>query len=200
MSLMRALIFDTETTGLPRDKNMPAHLRKGNWPDLVSIAWKVYEDGTFIRLHSFLIKPEGWTIPPEATKIHGISQEKAETSGVPLKVAMEAFCRDISTSGKIIAHNLAFDKQVVLNALYWRLSLPTVAWSPLADICTGILSTNELKLQFSGKTSYSYKMPSLKELYFATFSKEDPPGAHDSLRDVEVLEEIILTRWPNLLE
>jgi len=113
---------------------------------------------------------------------------------------MEAFCRDISTSGKIIAHNLAFDKQVVLNALYWRLSLPTVAWSPLADICTGILSTNELKLQFSGKTSYSYKMPSLKELYVATFSKEDPLGAHDSLRDVEVLEEIILTRWPNLLE
>ena len=168
---MRALIFDTETTGLPRDKNMPAHLRKENWPDLVSIAWKVYEAGTLIRLHSFLIKPEGWTIPPEATKIHGISQEKAETSGVTLKVAMEAFCRDISTSGKIIAHNLAFDKQVVLNSLYWRLSLTSVVWSPLADICTGILSTNELKLQFSGKTSYSYKMPSLKELYFATFSK-----------------------------
>lgn len=199
---MRALIFDTETTGLPRDKNMPAHLLQGNWPDLVSIAWKVYENGVFIREQSFLIQPEGWTIPPEATKIHGITQEKAQ-SGVPLKVAMEAFCRDISSSGKIIAHNLAFDKQVVLNALRWRLSLPSVAWSPLADICTGILSTKELKLPFNGNThafNFNYKMPSLKELYVATFHTEDPPGAHDSLRDVHVLEQIILTRWPNLLE
>jgi hypothetical protein len=42
-------------------------------------------------------------------------------------------------------------------------------------------------------------MPSLKELYKATFFTDEPPGAHNSARDVEVLEEIILKRWPKLL-
>jgi len=193
-----SLIFDTETTGLPRDKHMPANLEAKNWPDLVSLSWKVYEDGTCTSTHSFVIKPEGWTIPQEATRIHGISHDTA-MGGVPLRTAMDAFCKDLARCSVIIAHNLSFDKQVVLNALRWRLQQRTVAWSPLADICTGILSTNELKLQFSGRnTSGSYKMPSLKELYKATLQKEDPPGAHDSLRDVVVLEEIVRLRWPFL--
>ena len=193
-----SLIFDTETTGLPRDKHMPANLEAKNWPDLVSLSWKVYEDGTCTSTHSFVIKPEGWTIPQEATRIHGISHDTA-MGGVPLRTAMDAFCKDLARCSVIIAHNLSFDKQVVLNALRWRLQQRTVEWSPLADICTGILSTNELKLQFSGRnTSGSYKMPSLKELYKATLQKEDPPGAHDSLRDVVVLEEIVRLRWPFL--
>ncbi len=193
-----SLIFDTETTGLPRDKNMPANLEAKNWPDLVSLSWKVYEDGACKSTNSFIIQPDGWIIPQEATRIHGISQEAA-MAGVPLSKAMDAFCKDLAICSVVIAHNLSFDKQVVLNALRWRLGKKTVDWSPLADVCTGILSTNELKLQFSGRnTSGSYKMPSLKELYRATLQKEDPPGAHDSLRDVLVLEEIIRLRWPFL--
>lgn len=194
---VRSLIFDTETTGLPRDKNMPANLLEGNWPDLVSLSWKVYERGVCITTHSFIIEPIGWTIPLEATRIHGISQEVAMSTGLPLGNVMKLFCKDIARCTTIIAHNLSFDKQVILNALRWRLREKTVEWSPLADVCTGILSTNELKLQFNGRTTYaSYKMPSLKELYSATFAKSDPPGAHNSLRDVEVLEEIVRARWP----
>jgi DNA polymerase-3 subunit alpha len=197
--MVRSLIFDTETTGLPRDKHMPANLQKGNWPDIVSISWRVYDDSVCIAKHSFIVKPEGWTIPPESTKIHGITPAAA-AEGVSLVTALVAFCEDISTAERIVAHNLSFDKQVVLNAIRWRLGLKAVIWSPLADICTGVLSTNELKLTFPGRNSPGfYKMPSLKELYKATFSTDDPPGAHNSARDVEVLEEIILKRWPKLL-
>lgn len=196
---MIAIIFDTETTGLPRDKQMPAVLKKENWPDIVSLSWRVYTDGVCSAVHSHLIKPEGWTIPAESTRIHGITAEMA-AQGVSLKKAMADFCKDLAVAKIVIAHNLSFDKQVVLNALKWRLGLDTVAWSPLADICTAILSTNELKLQFMGRNSPgSYKMPTLKELYKATFNRDDPPGAHNSARDVEVLEEIIRGRWPALL-
>lgn len=196
---MIAVVFDTETTGLPRDKQIPAVLKRENWPDIVSLSWRVYSDGVCIGIYSHLIKPDGWTIPAESTRIHGITPEMA-AQGVPLKKAIEDFCKDIAVAKVIIAHNLSFDKQVVLNALKWRLNMDTVAWSPLADMCTGILSTNELKLQFMGRNSSgSYKMPSLKELYRATFSKDDPPGAHNSARDVEVLEDIIRNRWPTLL-
>lgn len=197
--MVRSLIFDTETTGLPRDKHMPANLQKGNWPDIVSISWRVYDDSVCTGKHSYLVKPEGWTIPPESTRIHGITPAAA-AEGVSLSVALNAFCTDIARAEHIVAHNLSFDRQVVLNALKWRLGLKAVAWSPLADICTGVLSTNELKLTFPGRNSPGfYKMPSLKELYKATFSTDEPPGAHNSARDVEVLEEIILKRWPKLL-
>jgi len=196
-----SLIFDTETTGLPRDKNMPAILLKENWPDIVSLSWRLYEDGALVSKRSFIVKPEGWTIPMESTKIHGITHDFALANGVALKDAMNTFCDHLAKATTVIAHNLAFDKQVILNALFWRLSVTRVAWSPLADICTGILSTNELKLQFSGRNTYgNYKMPSLKELYMNTFNREDPSGAHESSRDVEVLEEIIMKRWPTLLK
>lgn len=196
---MIAIIFDTETTGLPRDKQIPAVLKKENWPDIVSLSWRVYINGVCSGVHSHLIKPDGWTIPAESTRIHGITPEMA-AQGVSLKKAMAEFCKDVALAKVIIAHNLSFDKQVVLNALKWRLGFDTVVWSPLADICTAILSTNELKLQFMGRNSPgSYKMPTLKELYKATFSRDDPPGAHNSARDVEVLEEIIRSRWPALL-
>ena len=196
---MIALIFDTETTGLPRDKHMPAHLQKGNWPDIVSISWRVYENGNVSSRHSYVIKPDGWTIPPESTRIHGITPADA-AKGESLAVALTAFCKDVARAKAIVAHNLSFDKQVLLNALKWRMGVDTVAWSPLADFCTGILSMNELKLTFPGRnTPGFYKMPSLKELYKATFSTDDPPGAHNSARDVEVLEDIIIARWPKLL-
>ena len=197
--MIRALIFDTETTGLPRDKHVPAANQKGNWPDIVSISWRVYENAVCIKKESYIVKPDGWSIPAESTRIHGITPSMA-SNGVTLQTALAAFCDDIARTEIIVAHNLSFDKQVVLNALKWRLGLRTVAWSPLADICTGIRSTNELKLSFMGRNMPgNYKMPSLKELYKATFSADEPPGAHNSARDVEVLEEIILKRWPTLL-
>ena len=197
--MIRAVIFDTETTGLPRDKHVPANNQKGNWPDIVSISWRVYENSVCRKKENYIIKPDGWTIPAESTRIHGITPAMA-AEGVSLQSALGAFCDDIATAQIIVAHNLSFDKQVVLNALKWRLGLRTVAWSPLADMCTGILSTNDLKLPFMGRNvPGNYKMPSLKELYRATFSTDDPPGAHNSARDVEVLEEIVLKRWPTLL-
>lgn len=197
--MIRALIFDTETTGLPRDKHVPASNQRGNWPDIVSISWRVYENGVCRKKESYIIKPDGWTIPAESTRIHGITPAMAE-EGANLQTALAAFLEDIATAQIIVAHNLSFDRQVVLNALKWRLGLKTVTWSPLADFCTGILSTNELKLPFMGRNaSGNYKMPSLKELYKATFSNDEPPGAHNSARDVEVLEQIVLKRWPTLL-
>lgn len=195
--LYRSLIFDTETTGLPKNKQLAAFLEKGNWPDLVSICWKVFdESGVCLDTHSYIVKPEGWTIPQSATMIHGISQESAMNTGINLKTVMELFADDVSQASTIIAHNLAFDKQVIMNALFWRLNIRRIDWNPLADVCTGILSTDEVKMPFKGKQVFGkYKMPSLKELYMFTFRRDAPLGAHNAKRDVEVLEEIVRARW-----
>lgn len=57
------LIFDTETTGLPRNWNAPL-TDFDNWPRVVQLAWQIHDaDGVLIEVANHIIKPEGFTIP-----------------------------------------------------------------------------------------------------------------------------------------
>jgi len=61
------LIFDTETTGLPKNWKAPV-TDLNNWPRLVQIAW-VFTDktGNVLNKSNYIIKPDGFTIPVEIT-------------------------------------------------------------------------------------------------------------------------------------
>ena len=75
------LIFDTETTGLPRNYNAPIS-DSNNWPRAVQIAWQLHDQwGTLIEHQDFLITPDGFDIPYDAEKVHGISTLLAENKG-----------------------------------------------------------------------------------------------------------------------
>ena len=63
------LFFDTETTGLPQRWNAPV-TDVDNWPRLVQLAWIMCDDkGNIIEERSDIIKPEGFSIPVEASLI-----------------------------------------------------------------------------------------------------------------------------------
>ena len=65
------LVFDTETTGLPNNFNAPVS-DSGNWPRMVQIAWQLHDDeGNLIENQDYIIKPEGYDIPFNASRIHG---------------------------------------------------------------------------------------------------------------------------------
>jgi DNA polymerase-3 subunit alpha len=71
------LIFDTETTGLPRNYNAPVS-DTDNWPRCVQIAWQLHgKYGELLEHKDFLIIPEGYNIPYDAEQIHGISTQLA---------------------------------------------------------------------------------------------------------------------------
>ena len=79
------LIFDTETTGLPKSWNAPI-TNTENWPRGVfklhgncMMKWEMS-----LEHNDFLIKPEGYNIPYDAERIHGISTELAEEQGISL--------------------------------------------------------------------------------------------------------------------
>jgi len=60
------LIFDTETTGLPKRWDAPIS-DVDNWPRAVQIAWQLHDDmGAVIEHQDYLIKPEGFNIPFDA--------------------------------------------------------------------------------------------------------------------------------------
>lgn len=195
--MVRFIFFDTETTGLPRDRYKGALVGPGNWPDIVSICWMVFEGHTLIKKVYNIIKPQGWKIPAAASAIHGITDEIAEAKGVPLQDIMAEFSEDIKGCYRIVAHNLEFDKNVVLGAYKWHLGInPLEFWPVKAEFCTAQVSKWEMKLPSRyPKSADPYKFPSLGELYKDTFRKDAPDGAHNAERDVEVLQAIVWARW-----
>ena len=89
------LTFDTETTGLPKNFNAPVS-ESENWPRLVQLAWQLNDNnGRLISVNSHIIKPDGYSIPYNSEKIHGISTEIALKEGKKLAALIEGSQVDI---------------------------------------------------------------------------------------------------------
>jgi DNA polymerase III epsilon subunit-like protein len=188
---MKLLIFDTETTGLPKSRN-PASDGPNNWPHIVSISWVMFdtETNTIVKQENHLIKPNGWVIPAESTGIHGITHEHALENGVELSRVMQKFLNEICDG--IVAHNINFDMNVLINAIRWDLGLEIPVFP--TTFCTMNMSRNICKLP--GKYG-KFKSPKLKELYFHTFGTlPDESKLHGSLYDVLVLTDVIKSCLP----
>ena len=85
------LFFDTETTGLPRNYKAPVS-DLNNWPRMIQIAWILCDqNGSQIESDDFIIKPENFKIPDAASKVHGISNEKAINEGEELEIVLVKF-------------------------------------------------------------------------------------------------------------
>ncbi len=103
------LIFDTETTGLPKKWNAPI-TDTDNWPRCVQIAWQLHNEyGELIDHQDYLIKPEGYNIPYDAEQIHGISTELAEKKGEDLEKVLYLFNEVLSKAKFVVGQNLEFD-------------------------------------------------------------------------------------------
>ena len=107
------LIFDTETTGLPQNFNAPI-TDSNNWPRMVQIAWQLHDDeGKLIENQDYIIKPEGYDIPFNATRIHGISTKMAKEEGKDLAWVLEEFKKALEKTKVGVGHNIDFDYKIV---------------------------------------------------------------------------------------
>lgn len=85
------LIFDTETTGLPKRDGAPL-TDFDNWPRMVQLAWQVHDEkGQFVEAQNHLVIPDGYEIPISAKMVHGISTEHARKYGKPLNEVLDLF-------------------------------------------------------------------------------------------------------------
>jgi len=174
------LIFDTETTGLPKRDKAPIS-EVDNWPRVVQIAWQLHdEDGDLTEHGNLLIQPDGFEIPYSAEKIHGISTEKARTHGLPLVEALEKFNESVVKSTFLVGHNIRFDINA-LGAEFIRSGLMS-DFLQKEQVCTMRSSTDHLKLP--GGRGGKFKPPKLMELYESLF-EEQFMEAHNAAADVE---------------
>jgi DNA polymerase III epsilon subunit-like protein len=183
---MRLLIFDTETTGLPKTRE-PAIKGADNWPHLVSIAWVVVEGDMVVKSEYHIIKPN-WEIPQDSVNIHGITYEKAMAEGEHLSDVILKFMEE--PYDIMIAHNMNFDFNVLINAIMWDLKL-TVYPDFKKRFCTMEGSRIIMKIPFAN--GRGYKSPKLVELYeFIVRKKPAPRSLHNSLYDAQLLAEIVM--------
>jgi DNA polymerase III epsilon subunit-like protein len=170
------LFFDTETAGLPLYRDAPGDDTRA-WPRLVQVAWVLCDDGGNIsRRERFVVRPEGFTIPQDAVRVHGITTEAAMRSGVPLRAVLDMFRLDARQSSAIVAHNMAFDGGVIA-AECARIGV-TNPLSGIPSICTMKASVRFCGLRRPG----GLKWPTLTELHRVLFGSEYS-GAHDAGSD-----------------
>ncbi len=182
------LIFDTETTGLPKRYNAPLS-DSDNWPRCIQIAWQLHDDmGNLLENEDYLVQPDGFNIPYDSEKIHGISTELAQQQGKPLDEVVNRFLKALEKSKFVVGQNVDFDTSII-GAEFYRLGIENAfASKPILDTCT---ETTAQLCQLPGGRGGKFKLPTLTELHQFLF---DQPfaEAHNATADVEATTRCFL--------
>ena len=180
---MKVLVFDTETSGLPKERN-PSIYDTDKWPHVMQISYIIYntETGEIDEKYDTYIKLNTWVIvDPVSEGIHGITREIMDTKGVPIQ---EALVRVRDALGKVdicVGHNVSFDKRFLIvegvrNNI--RMNFPS-------DYCTMKNGKQMCKIDFTfSNGEKGFKFPKLMELYEHLFPGiPAPQNLHNSFAD-----------------
>ena len=183
-----ALVFDTETTGLPFCKKYSlfpdyTQLKYYLTSRVVQVSYIITND-LFEKMEesSVIIKADNFKI--KNSQFHGITDIISETQGIPFVQFAQQLSNSLDFVHTLIAHNINFDINVLLSELY-RYNLTDVIQKILSkkQICSMKFTKNDVKAKFKNSTgSDAYKDPSLKELYFHA-TGEEIQNQHNSTYD-----------------
>lgn len=201
---MRILVFDTETTGLPKTKIIsPDTLHE--WPYIVQFSFIIYDDfqNKIIETKDYIVKvPDSVTIYSDSIKYHGITNEISKTKGTRIEVIMHDFFYYLNFVDKIVGHNVEFDINMVRVELLRiiHLNLNNITEHAIRDHkfnlhyltnvkhihCTLQDSIELCAIKAVNKSGKEYmKYPKLEELHYKLFEMK-PNNLHNSLNDILV--------------
>jgi hypothetical protein len=214
----KVLFYDLETTGIiktDRDKKPEEEypnykeLEKYDKVRIVSIGWlymKDYDYNYEIGIENIseqIIKPEGFKIPEEAIKIHGITNEIANEKGKELKKMLKKIGKIIKECEYIIGYNVYYDINVLLSELYRKKRSKTIKKilklkKEKKIICMGQISSKEAKPNKFYKYAI-YAIPSQKDVYERCYN-EELLNAHNAKSDVLGMIKIMYWIYENKIE
>jgi len=170
------IVYDTETTSIhygfkTKSVTDPSH------PRLCQIAALVLdvEDKRVRQSMSMIVAPDGWNIPDEVVKIHGITPDYAAEWGLPEKQVLEAFLALWAGGNQRplerVAHNALFDKNVIATAIarYYGQGDLLDTWLAGTDTCTMLTSKPLVQAR---NVKGAIKNPNLMETYQHFFGEE----------------------------
>ena len=181
-----ALIFDTETNGLPICVQgygffpIYSDLTKYNNARVVQVSY-IITDNNYNKLEESdtIIKADNFKI--ENHRFHGITEERSEKEGIPFIEFANNFSNSLDFVKTIIAHNISFDFNVICAECY-RYNLLDIInkIESKVQICTMKRYKQLVGAKF--KNGIGIKDPNLKELYrYAT--DEEMENHHNSFYD-----------------
>lgn len=180
---MKILVFDTETSGLPFEKNSSIY-DTNKWPYILQLSYVIYNLTTNLielRYNTYVkISPEV-EITKDSEKIHGITREKCDKGKLIHEVLYE-FKNNMIECDLLIGHNVSFDKRMlIVEGIRNKINLNLIT-----TYCT-MKNSVELckieKINYENKTYLKY--PTLNELYFYLFNI-NPKKLHNAYIDVLV--------------
>ncbi|MBN9214665.1 MAG: hypothetical protein J0J04_07615 [Microbacterium sp.] len=170
------IIFDLETTSADA----------GEARIVTAFAGVLGDDGTVSDHVDLLARPDGFTIPAEATRIHGITTEKALADGIPLATALALIIELIQAhpDEPIAGQNIAYDFTVLHHELGRALGA-TIA-------STGMLDRHVLDSIIFDRFLYKYRkgsrqLENLARIYGVPLGDE----AHGARADATAAGQII---------
>jgi len=198
---MLILVFDTETTGLPKTKFINPHALT-EWPYIVQLSYLIYDTdiNDIICMCDHIIKlPDGINIPEDSAKIHGITNELSNKKGENIEIILEDFFRNLQQCDEIVGHNISFDINMIKIELLRIIYAPTLPsdnylkyiklnlhfLNNLKNIqCTLRNSIELCNIQAVSKGGKQYlKFPKLIELHEKLFTTR-PNNLHNALNDI----------------
>lgn len=112
---MLVMIFDTETTGLPKSYNL-LYSKINEWPYIVQLSYVIYDTlrNKIVKIVDRIIKlPDGIMIPDDSIAIHKITNEMSIKNGSHIKDCLKEFEKDMDKVYVIVGHNLSFDINMI---------------------------------------------------------------------------------------
>jgi DNA polymerase III epsilon subunit-like protein len=193
---MKILIFDTETTGLPKSKIISEDTLD-KWPHIVQFSYLLFDvsENTIVETNDYIIKmKDGIVIPPESIAIHRITNEISENQGVSIEVALKHFFLTLRKVDLLVGHNISFDINMLYIELLRIIYSQTVINPYKLDLhlitnfkntyCTMQESFDLCSIKKTNKYGKEYKkFPKLSELHEILF-KINPKNLHNSLVDI----------------
>lgn len=197
---MRVLVFDTETTGLPKSKYI-SNVTLPLWPSIIQFSYVIYNDSENkieTMVDSVIKIPDFVEMSQECTNIHGITKEMSYSKGADLKSFLFTFIEDVYNCDVLVGHNIQFDLNM-LKVEILRL-IPTLEYFEKLYLeyfleyfqnilkekiyCTMQTSIEFCAIKRKDKFGKEYnKFPKLMELYTKLFELV-PKNLHNSLNDV----------------
>ena len=187
---MIILVFDTETTGLPTERNASI-FENDKWPYIVQLSYIVYDCSKNLVLEMFdniIDVNEDVIISEESIRIHGITKEISKSKGMHITTALEKFNKDVQKVDMLVGHNISFDKRVIMVECMRNKVQQHFNYNKYKkpEYCTMKNAIDICKIERVGRTGEKYfKYPNLSELHQNLFG-EIPRGTHNSLVDILV--------------
>tara|TARA_B100000902_G_scaffold397056_1_gene459699 strand:+ start:402 stop:1061 length:660 start_codon:yes stop_codon:yes gene_type:complete len=186
---MKILVFDTETTGLPTERN-PSVMDTHKWPHIIQLSFIMYDTNelNIVSCKDHIIKLDpSVEISQESINIHGITRSQCMRKGIPLQDALHEFNEALQSADWVVGHNISFDKRMIMaesNRIKIRQYFTKGNGTGIKEYCTMKNAVDLCKIEVVGRNGDTYyKYPKLAELHQYLFGNF-PNGTHDSMGDV----------------